>query len=59
MIDLRIADDVAHVTLRAPERLNALDEQALHGLDAAYAEAETAGVRALVLSGEGLSLIHI
>jgi len=53
MIDLRIADDVAHVTLRAPERLNALDEQALHGLDAAYAEAETAGVRALVLSGEG------
>ncbi|WP_309064703.1 enoyl-CoA hydratase/isomerase family protein [Microbacterium sp.] len=53
MIDLRIADDVAHVTLNAPDKLNALDEQALHGLDAAYNEAESAGVRALVLRGEG------
>ncbi len=53
MIDLTIADDVAHVTLNAPHKLNALDEQALHGLDAAYDEAERAGVRALVLRGEG------
>ena len=53
MIDLTIADDVAHVTLNAPQKLNALDEQALHGLDAAYDEAERAGVRALVLRGEG------
>ncbi len=53
MIDLRIADDVAQVTLNAPDKLNALDEQALHGLDAAYNEAESAGVRALVLRGEG------
>lgn len=53
MIDLRIADDVAHITLNAPAKLNALDEQALHGLDAAYTEAEAAGVRALVLRGEG------
>ncbi|MEJ1087140.1 enoyl-CoA hydratase-related protein [Microbacterium sp. Mu-80] len=53
MIDLTIADDVAHITLNAPERLNALDEQALHGLDSAYAEASDAGVRALVLRGEG------
>ena len=53
MIDLTIADDVAHVTLNAPAKLNSLDEQALHGLDAAYAEAEAAGVHALVLRGEG------
>ncbi|MFD5215527.1 enoyl-CoA hydratase/isomerase family protein [Microbacterium sp. NPDC058345] len=53
MIDISIADDVAHITLNAPARLNALDEQALHGLDAAYDEAERAGVRALVLRGEG------
>ncbi len=53
MIDLTIADDVATVVLNAPAKLNSLDEQALHGLDAAYAEAEAAGVRALVLRGEG------
>lgn len=53
MIDLQIADDVAHVTLNRPDRLNALDEQALRDLDAAYAEAEAAGVRALTLRGEG------
>ncbi|KJL29454.1 enoyl-CoA hydratase/isomerase family protein [Microbacterium oxydans] len=53
MIDLTIAEDVAHITLRAPAKLNALDEQALHGLDSAYSEAEAAGVRALVLRGEG------
>jgi enoyl-CoA hydratase/carnithine racemase len=53
MIDLAIADDVARVTLNAPARLNALDEQAVRDLDAAYAEAEAAGVRALLLRGEG------
>ncbi|QTV80339.1 enoyl-CoA hydratase/isomerase family protein [Microbacterium sp. NIBRBAC000506063] len=53
MIELRIEDDVAHVTLNAPDRLNALDEEALDELGAAYTEAERAGVRALVLSGEG------
>lgn len=53
MIDLTIADDVATVTLNAPAKLNALDEQALRELDAAYAEAEASGVRALVLGGEG------
>lgn len=53
MIDLRIADDVAYVTLSAPERLNALDADALSDLDAAYADAEKAAVRALVLRGEG------
>src|SRR5690606_29140540 len=55
MIDIRISDDVARITLNAPEHLNALDEQALHQLRAAYDEAERAGVRALVLRGEGRS----
>ncbi|MFF1573254.1 enoyl-CoA hydratase/isomerase family protein [Leifsonia sp. NPDC058292] len=53
MIDLAIADGIARVTLNAPDKLNALDETALRDLDAAYASAETAGVRALVLAGEG------
>jgi len=53
MIDLTIADDVASIVLNAPEKLNALDEAALGELSAAYAEAEAAGVRALVLHGEG------
>lgn len=53
MIDLTIDDDVATIVLNAPAKLNALDEQALHELDATYAEAAAAGVRALVLRGEG------
>jgi enoyl-CoA hydratase/carnithine racemase len=53
VIELRIDDAVAHVTLNSPGRLNALDEQAVRDLGAAYAEAERAGVRALVLRGEG------
>ncbi|QYM65353.1 enoyl-CoA hydratase/isomerase family protein [Microbacterium sp. Se5.02b] len=53
MIDLTIADDVATIVLNAPAKLNALDEQALGELDAAYEAAEAAGVRALVLRGEG------
>lgn len=53
MIDLAIADDVATIVLNAPSKLNALDEKALADLDAAYEAAEIAGVRALVLRGEG------
>lgn len=53
MIDLRIDGAVAQIVLDNPDRLNALDEQALRGLADAYAEAELAGVRALVLRGEG------
>ncbi|WP_448719982.1 enoyl-CoA hydratase/isomerase family protein [Microbacterium natoriense] len=53
MIDLTIADDVATIALNAPSKLNSLDEQALHDLGSAYDEAEAAGVRALVLRGEG------
>ncbi len=53
MIELTIRDDVAHVVLNAPDKLNALDPAGLAELDAAYEAAETAGVRALVLRGEG------
>lgn len=53
MIDLTIADDVATVVLNAPAKLNALDADALRRLGDAYDEAEAAGVRALVLRGEG------
>lgn len=55
MIDLTITDDIATVVLNAPTTRNALDETALRELDAAYAEAESAGVRALVLRGAGPS----
>lgn len=53
MIDLTITDAVAHVVLNAPHKRNALDEQALVDLGSAYDEAAAAGVRALVLRGEG------
>ncbi|SFR82932.1 Enoyl-CoA hydratase/carnithine racemase [Agromyces sp. CF514] len=57
MIELTVAEGVAEISLNAPEKLNALDEQALDELAEAYAEAERlvgAGeVRALVLRGEG------
>ncbi|HKT57789.1 MAG TPA: enoyl-CoA hydratase/isomerase family protein [Microbacterium sp.] len=44
---------IATVTLDAPDKLNALDLEGLEELRAAYGVAETAGVRALVLRGEG------
>ncbi|GAA1729511.1 enoyl-CoA hydratase/isomerase family protein [Microbacterium paludicola] len=53
MIELTITEDVADVVLTAPERLNALGPDDLEQLGGAYAEAERAGVRALVLRGEG------
>ncbi|MFA4895258.1 enoyl-CoA hydratase/isomerase family protein [Microbacterium sp.] len=53
MIDLTITDDVAHVVLNAPHKRNALDVEALTELGDAYDAAEAAGVRALVLRGEG------
>lgn len=53
MIRLEIVDGVAEVVLDNPEKLNALNEQALRGLSEVYAEAEAAGVRALLLRGEG------
>ena len=53
MIELTIDGDVAHVVLNAPAKRNALDPQALLALGDAYDRAEDAGVRALVLRGEG------
>ncbi|WP_127476778.1 enoyl-CoA hydratase/isomerase family protein [Microbacterium sulfonylureivorans] len=53
MITLKVGDDVAEIVLNAPEKLNALSLDAIGELDAAYAEAEASGVRALVLRGEG------
>lgn len=53
MIDLTIADDIAEITLNAPAKLNALDAAAIGELAAAYNTAADAGVRALVLRGEG------
>lgn len=53
MIDLTIRGDVAEVVLNAPSKLNALDEKAMHELSDAYTAAAEAGVRALLLRGEG------
>jgi len=53
VIDLRIDEGVALVTLGNPDRLNALDEQAVRDLGSAYADAERAGVRSLLLRGQG------
>nr|WP_315266544.1 enoyl-CoA hydratase-related protein [Microbacterium lemovicicum] len=53
MIDLSIVDEIATIVLNAPDRLNALDETGLRELGAAYDRAQSAGVRALVLRGEG------
>ena len=53
MINLDIADNIAEVTLNAPEKMNALDENAVTELGQAYTDAAEAGVRALLLRGEG------
>lgn len=53
MIKLSITDGVAEVVLDAPDRLNSLGPADLRELAAAYSEAEQAGVRALILRGEG------
>lgn len=53
MIELQITDDIAEVVLNAPERRNAVDASALREIADALTAAEQAGVRALVLRGEG------
>lgn len=53
MIELTITDDIAEVVLNAPEKRNAVDASALREIADAYTAAERAGVRALVLRGEG------
>jgi enoyl-CoA hydratase/carnithine racemase len=53
MIDLTITDGLAEITLNVPKKLNSLDATGLADLGSAYREAADAGVRALVLRGEG------
>lgn len=53
MIDLTITEGVAEITLNVPEKLNALDDAALVSLSAALHSAAEAGVRSLLLRGEG------
>lgn len=53
MITLTIDDGVAEVVLDAPAKLNSLDPAGIAELSAAYDEAAAAGVRALLLRGEG------
>ncbi|MFC6786059.1 enoyl-CoA hydratase/isomerase family protein [Halobaculum halobium] len=52
-VSLEIADEVATVTVDRPEKLNSLNVETLEALQAAIAEAEDAGPRALVLTGAG------
>ena len=52
-VHLTIADDVAEIVLDDPARLNALDDEAIALLSAAYSEAAAASVGALLLRGEG------
>ena len=55
MIDLDIHDGLAEVVLNAPAKLNTLSGEALAELSQAYDDAAAAGVRALLLRGEGRS----
>lgn len=53
MIDLTISNGLAEITLNAPDKRNSLDAGNLEQLGNAYREAADAGVRALLLRGEG------
>lgn len=53
MIRLETADDIAEIVLDAPQKLNALDRDAIAELDAVYRAAEASAPRALLLRGEG------
>ncbi|REE04971.1 enoyl-CoA hydratase/isomerase family protein [Citricoccus muralis] len=57
MIELNLADGIAEVVLNAPEKMNALNAEALAELEKAYDAAAAAAsrgeVRALLLRGEG------
>lgn len=52
-ITLEIADDVAVLTLSRPEKLNAFTVEMHHDIRAALGETESAGARALVITGAG------
>jgi 2-(1,2-epoxy-1,2-dihydrophenyl)acetyl-CoA isomerase len=53
VIELTIENAIAEVVLNAPQKLNALDAAALGELGEAYDAAAAAGVRALLLRGNG------
>lgn len=52
-IELTITGAVAEIVLNDPGKLNALDETGLAALSQAYTDAADAGVRAVLLRGEG------
>ncbi|GGF11791.1 enoyl-CoA hydratase/isomerase family protein [Subtercola lobariae] len=52
-VSLTIVDDVAEIALNDPGKLNSLDADAIAELSAALKAAADAGVRALLLRGEG------
>lgn len=52
-VELSITAAIAEIVLNDPGRLNALDENAIADLGRAYADAAAAGVRAVLLRGEG------
>jgi enoyl-CoA hydratase/carnithine racemase len=53
VVDFSLTDGVAEIVLGDPAKLNAVDEQALADIGAAFEQAEAAEVRALILRGEG------
>jgi enoyl-CoA hydratase/carnithine racemase len=53
VVDFSVVDGVAEIALNDPAKLNALDEQALEDLAAAFDKAEAASARAVILRGEG------
>ena len=52
-VELVVTDSVAEIVLNRPEKMNALNEAAMQTLSERLDEAEQAGVRALILRGEG------
>lgn len=52
-VELVVKDSVAEVVLNRPEKMNALNEAAMQTLAERLDAAEKAGVRALILRGEG------
>ncbi|GAB3119311.1 enoyl-CoA hydratase/isomerase family protein [Glaciibacter psychrotolerans] len=52
-VELTLTGDTAEIVLNNPSKLNALDESAIAELSAALTRAEQAGVRAVLLRGEG------
>jgi 2-(1,2-epoxy-1,2-dihydrophenyl)acetyl-CoA isomerase len=53
VVDFSVTDGVAEIVLNDPAKLNALDEQALADLGAAFERARAADIRAVILRGEG------